>query len=310
MTLEQIGISLGCTRERVRQLETKFWKRLQPNVRYRLFVRPFVAASLCDVMRKHGSLVMKIDSPDAPLRRFIARCTGIPEAVFPRTGIPIVGASRDDVMNFELIGEFSNMIDPHYIGSHLESFGRLRLVDSDLRTIAETVASSHHRSLTKEQKTYLALREIGKPAHYSKVTEVYNSMFPDDKVTEHNVHAVLNREKYGIVWIGIRGTFALKEWGAEHPTTTLFEVVAQIVQKKFDETGKPVAFQVITAEIGKYGQVVQLSSLVTATQYNLRLRRVFKDSFVPKDQADEAQEEISADELDKILRQFEKRYNR
>jgi len=86
-----------------------------------------------------------------------------------------------------------------------------------LQFLAESIIRFRLKRLNKEQKVYLALRTIGKPAHSAKITEVYNSLFPEHPSTEYNLHAVLSLEKYGVVWIGIRSTFALKEWGYEHP---------------------------------------------------------------------------------------------
>ena len=151
------------------------------------------------------------------------------------------------------------------------------------------------------------MRAIGRPAHYSEITEVYNALFPDRPATEHNIHSFLSREEHGVVWIGVRGTFALKEWGYERPSKSLYEAVAEVVQKRWKETGKPVPFTVITAEIARYRKVVKPSSLIFATHCNPRLRRVSNDSFIPKDHVDKTQDEVSADELDKILQEFQKR---
>jgi hypothetical protein len=93
---------------------------------------------------------------------------------------------------------------------------------------------------------------------------------------------VLSREKYGVVWIGIRSTFALKEWGYEHPSKTLFNTITKIVEKKYKETTRPVSFTVIVAEMGKYRQVVRNSSLTIASYRNPNLRRIGKNSFIPK----------------------------
>ncbi|MBU4511536.1 hypothetical protein KJ830_10895, partial [bacterium] len=147
-------------------------------------------------------------------------------------------------------------------------------------------------------------RTIGKPAHSAKITEVYNSLFPDQPSTEHNIHAVLSYEKYGVVWIGIHSTFALKEWGYEHPPATLFDTVTKIVEEKYKETAQPVPFTIIVAEMGKYRQVVKNSSLTIALHYNPNLRRIGKNSFIPKKPDEETQEDIFAEELDRILREF------
>lgn len=98
----------------------------------------------------------------------------------------------------------------------------------------------------------------------------------------------------------------MKEWGYEHPLQGLHESVAEIVEKKFAGTTKPVPFEVIVTEMGKYRRVVKLSSLTIAAYCNDRLEPVYGNYFIPKTPADQAREEISGEELDRILREFEK----
>ncbi len=151
-----------------------------------------------------------------------------------------------------------------------------------MQLFAESIVKFCLKRLNKEQKVYLALRTIGKPAYSAKITEVYNSLFPEHPSTEYNIYAVLGREKYGVVWIGIRSTFALKEWGYEHPSETLFNTVTKIVEEKYKETTRPVPFTVIVAEMGKDRQVVRNSSLTIASYRNPNLRHIGKNSFIPK----------------------------
>ncbi|MBA7503552.1 RNA polymerase sigma factor RpoD [subsurface metagenome] len=306
MTLQQIGDRLAITRERARQIEAKFWDKFRQRPRGRSLAWLFSTALIYDLISKQGSLIVPQNSPEAFLLSFLAKCTDVPQAEFPHSKMLILGASPKDVMLPKSTGSVHEDIDRDSIATRLESEGRLCLINSDLKILAESIAQFRRKRLTKEQKAYLTLRAIGRPAHYSEVTEVYNSLFPNELPTEHNLHAVLSREKHGVVWIGIKGTFALKEWGYEHPTITLFDAVTEIVEEKYKETAQPVPFVVIVAEMGKRRQVVNPSSLVIATQCNRNLRRVGKDSFVPKEPSEEIQEEISAEELDKILREFEK----
>ena len=310
MTLEQVGVHLGITRERARQLEAKFWDKLQHRPRGRALAQSFSIASLCDIISRQGSLIVPLDSPDASLRRFAAKCAGIPQAEVPHTRIIILGASPKDVTLPKSSGSLHREIDVDSIATRLELERRLCLTGTDLRTVAESIAQFRRKRLTKRQKAYLALRAVGKPAHCSEITEAYNSLFPDELSTEQNLHAVLSHERYGVVWIGIRSTFALKEWGYEHPPETLFDTVTEIVKERYKETAQPVPFTVVVAEMGKHRQVVNPSSLTIAAHCNPNLQRVGKDSFIPKELGEEIQEEISAEELDRILREFEKECNK
>lgn len=341
MTLQQIGTQLGgITRERVRQVEEKFWTDLQARPRGRSLTRLFSTALVCNVISNQGSLVVHQSSPEAFLLSFLARCTGVPQAIFPDTQLVILGASQKDVASHNKAAclfqeeadidslyrkgcitydEFDerrgNLIyentDVDSIATRLESESRLCFTGNDLRILAENIAQSRRKRLTRKhltkgQKAYLALQAIGKPAHCSEITEVYNSLFPDEPSNEHNLHAVLGREQYGVVWIGVHSTFALKEWGYEHPPETLFDTVTEIVKERYKATAQPVPFTVVVAEMGKRRRVVNPSSLTLATQCNLNLQRVGKDSFVPKEPTEEIQEETSAEELDRILRKLEK----
>ena len=305
MTLAQIGTDLNLTRERIRQIEALFWKNLREPPKRKALIQPFLVALLCDVMGRQGSLVASTDSPDVSLRTFIAKCAGVPVVELPYAKVVILGTRPADVATFRSPRWSPGGVDEDSMARLLDSEGRLLLVDSDVKALARSMAQFATKDLNKAQRVYLSLREIGKPAHYAAVTEIYNRLFPDDPSTERSIHAVLHRQQYGVVWIGVSGTFALKEWGYERPSKTLFEAVADIVEKQYEATGTPVPFAVIAAEMGKLRRVVKSSSLIFATHLNPRLRRVSSDSFVPRAPDDQVEQEIPEDELDTILQEFE-----
>jgi hypothetical protein len=332
LTLEETATALSVSfwtdqlsRERVRQLEAKFWKRVnklldvQPHsipMGTRLFLRPLLEALLGHVMGKRGSLVVRSDSPEGALERFIAKCTGISSAELLGGALALLGASPDDAAVLDSLIWSPDEIDQESVARRLRLEAGLALVDRDAGIVADTMSRYlgddargfprvvKLQTLTKAHKVYLALREIGKPAHYSEVAEVYNSLFPDDAT---NIHAILGRGQHGVAWIGVKGTYALEEWGYERPSKTLFEAIAEIVEKQYEATGTPVPFAVIAAEMGKLRRVVKPSSLAFATQCNPGLRRVSSDSFVPGTPDDQAEEEFAEDEeeLDRILEEFE-----
>jgi hypothetical protein len=317
LTLEETAAALSVTfgtkrltRERIRQLEVKFWKKIARRAT-KAFLQPLLGALLRDVMGRHGSLILRSDRHEGSLRRFVARCAGISWAELPCGGLAILGARPDDMAILNSPSWFPDEIDQDSIARRVHSEAGLGLVDGDVRVLAGCMSRyladdfGGAQRLAMIQRVYLALREIGKPAHYSAVTEVYNRLFPDDLSSEHAVHAVLMCQQHGVVWIRVRGTYALKEWGYERPSKGLSETVADIVEKQYEATGTPVPFTVIAAEIGKYRRLVKPSSLTLAAHLNPRLRRVSSASFVPRAPDDEAEEEIAEDELDKILQEFE-----
>jgi hypothetical protein len=323
LTLEETAAALSVafgtqrlTRERIRQLEAQFWRKIGRRAT-KAFLQPLLGALLRDVMGRHGSLILRSDRHEGSLRRFVAKCAGISWAEPACGGLAILGARPDDLAILNSPSWFPDETDQDSIARRLHSEAGLGLVDGDVRVLAGCMSRYladdlqglqrvvKLQSLNKAQKVYLALREIGKPAHYSAITEVYNRLFPDDPSTERNTHAILCRKQNGVVWIGVRGTFALEEWGYERPSKRLFDAVADIVERQYEATGTPVPFAVIAAEMGKLRRVVKSSSLTFAAHFNRRLRRVSSDSFVPRAPDDQAEEEIAEDELDRILQEFE-----
>jgi len=300
MTLKWIGLRFGITRERVRQIESKFWYKLRHPVHAPTFSR----ALIYNIMSRQGNLIFTANSSEDLTISFLAKCSGIPFVILPDIKKLILGVFSEDTILPRSNSSIFEYVDVTSIISHLESENSLCFIKSDLKILAESIRRFHLKRLNKGQKVYLALRNIEKPAHSAKIAEVYNSLFPDHPSTEHNIHAVLSHEKYGVVWIGIRSTFALKEWGYEHPPETLFNTVTKIVEEKYKETTRPVSFEIIVTEMGKYRQVVKHSSLTIASHCNPNLHRIGKNSFIPRKPDEETEEEISAEELDRVLRDF------
>jgi len=298
-TLDQLGRTLGVTRERVRQIEMCFWNKLLQRSTFRA---PFMKGLLCKIIRQEGNLVF--DS-DRRTLKFLARCVGIPYAEIPRSELALLGMPQEAAKSFAgFTRPRSKLIDEESIMHALaQEAPYVSLAGAQI--ISRSILSFNREHLTKAQRVYLALRSIGKPAHYSDVTAAYNRLFPDIPSPKHNIHAILSREECGIVWIGIRGTFALREWGYEHPSKTLFKTIQEIVERIYAQTGSAVSLNLINAEIGKYRRVVRTSSVFIATHFNPRLRDVGGNSFVPEYARPGQKEELSADDLDRILDEFQ-----
>ncbi|MBU1035616.1 hypothetical protein KJ974_02850 [bacterium] len=278
MTLQWLGDQYGTARERIRQMEAKAWRKLRNPVHAPTFSR----ALIYNIMSKQGSLMVKTDSPEVLTINFLSKCSRVPYATLSHINLTILGVLPEDTILVKHRRLLLDNIDSVSIINQWESEGRFCLMKRDLQFLAESIIRFRLKRLSKEQKVYLVLQTIGKPAHSAKITEVYNSLFPEHPSTEYNIHAVLSLEKYGVVWIGIRSTFALKEWGYEHPSKTLFNKVTKIVEEKYKETTRPVPFTIIVAEMGKYRQVVKNSSLTIASYRNPNLRHISKNSFIPK----------------------------
>ncbi|MBU4349404.1 hypothetical protein KJ599_03680, partial [bacterium] len=278
MTLQWLGDQYGTARERIRQMEAKAWRKLRHPVNGPTYSR----ALIYNIMSKQGSLMVKTDSPEMLTIGFLSKCSRVPYATLSHINLAILGVLPEDTILVKHRRVLLDNIDSVSIINQWESEGRLCLTKRDLQFLAESIIRFRLKRLSKEQRVYLALQTIGKPAHSTKITEVYNSLFPEHPSNEYNLHAVLSREKYGVVWIGIRCIFALKEWGYEHPSRTLFNKVTKIVEKKYKETTRPVPFKIIIAEMGKCRQVVKHSSLTIASYRNPNLLHIDKNSFIPK----------------------------
>lgn len=307
MTLAEIGTPLGLTRERVRQIEAKFWRRLS---RRSPIITPFLSAFLFDIVRREGSLIVDLESPDSCIRKFVAKCVGVPRLEMPELRLAVLGIlpEHSDIMG--LPGLRVEPAEEVVFMSCLQREREICLTDADFAFLARRLLQYKQMiptafKVTKAQKVIDALRRIGRPAHFSEITEMYNSLFTNDPCSERQVHAVLNRQQGRVVWIGTKGTYGLTEWGCEKPSTTIFNAVAEIVRKKYSETGKPVQFTIIMAEIGKYRKTVHPASLQFAAHFNPRLQRVTQNAFIPKEVATCGECEITDDDLDRILKDFE-----
>jgi len=300
-TLSELGTRVGLTRERVRQIESRQWAEFRqcPAIIERVLV-----ALIGFIVARRGSIRIAADGEDVAPVIFSARCLGILHDSIPQCGSIVLGHRAAGLAlpgpgTFLSLG-FKTSAIAEWIDSHWPN----SLPAEDVRALAEGAARFYIERADKTQRVYLALRAIGRPAHYSEVAAVHNSMFPKHPASGRNVHAALGREAYGIVWIGVRSTFALREWGYERPSRTLFEAASQIVQSIMKKTGRPVPFSVVAAEVMKERPIVNSSSLVIATHCNPELRRVGRDSFVPRT-PEEAREELGPEELDRVLREFE-----
>jgi hypothetical protein len=301
-TLEQIGDDLGITRERVRQIEESFYKKIIRNPKYLVL---FMKGLFSKLIQNKGSLIINADDFGM---RFIAKCMNIPQIEFLDTELLILGSETlsNSFSSMLTLRNWHEMIDESIIANIIESEGKILLSHDDLIIVCRKIARFRRHHLTKWQKVYLSLRAIGKPAHYSIVTEEYNRMFPDQPSTERNVHAILGIEQYGIVWVGSKGMYGLEEWGCQRPKKGLFESAKEIVEERYKLMGKPVPFDYILVEMGKYRQFLNPSALLLALHLNPGLQRVFKNSFIPKEDEDQREDKILDEKLDEVLQEFEK----
>lgn len=103
-----------------------------------------------------------------------------------------------------------------------------------------------------------ALREIGEPAHFSVIAEKTNELLPpDQQFTVRDVHSWLGRYSDIFVWVRLRGTYGLKEWGLERELSYV-DACAQILEN----VGHPLSFDQIVARMPEMRQYFDESSIM------------------------------------------------
>ncbi len=293
------------TRERIRQIEAKFWRSMLHPVR----IHHALSILLRDIMQHHGSLVQHSSSSEFISRIFLAKCVNIPVALFPHTKLTVIGLNTEALSVFQPCDWYRGEIDPQAIAFKIQSLEDLTLLASDIDMIAEEIFGYSMSHQKKSEKVIVVLQKIGKPSHFSEVAKVYREMFPDEQITDHSIHALLGREEHGIVWIGMRGTYALSEWGYERPSKGLFDSVAEIVSNLYNQNGQPVPMQTIITEMGKYRKIARLSSIIVATTCNQGIVSVGNNCFVPQESVKDKQIYDYSSNMDLLLRDFEKSKN-
>lgn len=303
-TLEQIGGIYGITRERVRQIEKKFWYYSHHPSRKEIFLK----ALICYIMSSKSSLIIDADPHRLAIINFLAKWANIPVLTLPYTGLKVIGFLLED---FSLLGppswkDYDTSFDK--AERELNKDQRLFLSGSDIDLICQRISAYRGQKRVaypsgSRRRIYLALRDLGKPSHYSDIARVHNELFPQVAKTDRIIHAALGRYPDDFIWIGVKGTFALKEWGYKKPSKGLFDSAAEIVKNIYFNSKKPVPLSVIAAEMGKYRQVVNHNSFLFAIHMNPKIQQVSSDLFIPNTK-DVQDIDKGNDNLDKALREF------
>ena len=242
LTLAELGRQLGCTRERVRQIESRFWQRLN---------HPDAAlAFIAELMRRRGSPILDASQGETVFVRFLAKSVGVPSAGMPLDNAVMLGVAEFNRPAPEEFPSITAKIEDQGVGEFLEAGGLAFLARDDIGKIAAAIAQDNRNRLTKVEKAYLTLQHIGQPAHISEIANRYNEIFPGEPIIARNVRGLLLCCDEA-VWAGA-GTFALKEWGYGLPGGNITGTIAMIVEQKYESTGRPVHLNTIVAELGRY----------------------------------------------------------
>ena len=279
-TLEEVGNAFAVTRERIRQIEAKALQKLRYPTRNRYFHAGFAA----DFVRSGGSLLIE-QSQTTPLQSLLVEVLGLDLEPLMELGIRII--TTVDLSKYR-----AALLDEHYrSGNDMHELAMLLpfLCKTDaerLRAIEVEFWNNHiKRHWTRPRMILDALRSLGRAAHYQEIAKLCNELFPDNQASIHSWHAALSlpsSDALGIVWIGRKGMYGLKEQGYSRPTMDLFETVAQIVESMFARTQQPVLEDVVVAEVNKYRRDANINSIKMALSFNDRIKCVAPSRYAPK----------------------------
>ena len=279
-TLEEVGKAFAVTRERIRQIESKALQKLRHPTRNRYFLTGFAA----DFVHSGGSLLIE-ESQTTPLQSLLGEVLGLDLEAVEELGIRIITAVDLSKYRASLRDEhYRSSNDLHHLAILLPFLPKADV--ERLRAIEEEFWNNRiTRHWTRPRMILEALRSLGRSAHYREIAEVCNELFPNKQASTRSWHAALTLpscDALGIVWIGSKGMYGLKEHGYSRPTMDLFETVAEIVESTFARTQQPVSEDMVVAELNKYRRDANVNSVKMALSFNDRLESVAPSRYAPK----------------------------
>jgi len=267
-TLEAIGQMYDVSRERIRQIEQRALDRLAQPSRLRLIWEAYVSMFIAS----GGSLLLENNHPERELICSLLKVQSVPIA---DSDLAIMCLNASDSLSLDAALSLAFLTRADY---------------SRLEVIAEEHFS---QSLTRPMMLAVALRNLGRAAHYNEIAETCNHLFPDRMNSIHNWHAALNTPasvSLGIVWIGRKGVYGLVEHGYSRPFEGLYDAVARIVEERYAEVQEPVLFNYIEGKLAEERREVALSSISMALGLNERLQSVGHGRYVPKTSSHDSEE--------------------
>ncbi len=292
-TLAAIGLDLGLSRERVRQIEKEALKKLS---KYMISSHNEKATDLLKMIEEENGILHKANAIDAALGKN-ADQNNI-NALHLMFGIMenVESVERDDNIHdswilasvpkkevVHILQEWAAYLNkskqpskidvlieahPHHM-KHKVSFL------STLPSISKKIIQNYEGELglstwpefnpkNVRDKIYYVLRKNQAPMHFSEIgRSIKNESFDGKKVVLATIHNELIADKR-FVLIG-RGIYALSEWGYEHGTVK--EIIANVLRK----TGGAMTLADIYKEVSKQRQVRKNTILI-----NLQTQKEFK----------------------------------
>ncbi len=306
LTLEEVGKHLSLTRERARQIEKKALKRLC-HLSTRRIVRPLVE-HLRQAISRAGGLATEIYlsealteivkvgnvNPQGMARLLLVTHDGfvktkcaqvwalssLPFDLIPNVSqrlVKILSAERVPLCREELLRRFKTTSFYKAQSDKLTDEFILACICANDKLIYR---GNNVYGLKKWERHYqddiiLALRRLGQPAHYSEIAKSINEgLLLERHITPRAVHIRLMQNPDLFVWVGLRGTYGLKEWGVERALT-----YEESLMQVFEEAARPLTYQQILAQMPKFRPYYEEASLVLTLGTSERFRSFPGDTY-------------------------------
>ena len=282
-TLEEIGDTLGLTRERVRQIESSVMRRHDVEQALSSIVVDYFVNNSWSVVvdRRDESVKQPLDYLFKRRKLHLDALETI--VLMPTKWVKAVNqitSDRSTVLAFAISG-FSTVPEPLELLLSVLPFEDASRIRGGVKAFLRQMSEA----LTRKSQAYVALKIIGKAAHYTEVIEVCDSLWPNRSgPTEAYINALAAAAKSsenGVVHIGRKGMYGLSEHGYSKPTQSLTETVAEIVHDEYAQTGRPVSADFVINRIRSYRHDPDTNSVKMALSFHNELKSVGNSMYVP-----------------------------
>ncbi len=297
-TLEEIGEIFGITRERVRQLEKKALERLsKPKRRQRLralvtlFENAFLQAGgvlnevqLCEISGAMpnsggvdilGAIQLVLDCDGRFGRVKGTRIWGLTR--YPLDLVPLICAELEGLLQAERAPLDASALLQRFVNTELcrtqgarwpDGFIEACLrADQNIAISEDGLCALASWSSTRLDEIILAMRWIGRPAHFTDIAKAANELLSADKQLspQYAYNILLSNALF--VRVG-RGVFGLAEWGLPND-----RCLADAAYRVLTEANRPLRIDVLTDKVLETWQARRTSVLV-AVENDERFCRV------------------------------------
>lgn len=265
--LEALGLRMGVTRERIRQIEKRVYEQLEnPQgeaamralgnlVRLSVEARGGVA-TLADAAARLGATIPFGDVDPVATMRFLARWS--PEVTLTsdalliaqpytealveqaRQAIRSVTLARYDIARDDLIAQATvsggaavQEAGAAFVAAVIETMrDQIQAVGVAPAGGADSTRHTRYQPAGKgalKSRIVQTMRSLGQPAHFTEIAREYRRLFPEDAArTDNSIHAFFSRFEDTFVLVG-NGIFALAESGYDPTIKSIPALVERIL---------------------------------------------------------------------------------